>query len=176
MRARDGDRAATEAFIRASQQSVIDMCRHLGDTDNAEDLAQEVFVRALRSLPNFRNDGSARAWLMRIARNTCADAVRTKTRWRRRLSPAELPDVAEPERTGMVDNDLLLEQLSPDRREVMVLTQLAGLSYADTADLLGVPIGTIRSRVARARTDLLALLAEPETQNDTGPRASGDQR
>lgn len=176
LRARDGDRAATEAFIRAAQQPVVDLCRHLGDPDNAEDLAQEVFVRALRSLPQFRNDGSARAWLMRIARNTCADAVRSKTRWRKRLSPAELPEISVPDRTGYVDNDLLLQQLSPNRREVMVLTQLAGLSYTDAADLLGVPIGTIRSRVARARADLLALLTEPENESSASPRASGDQR
>ena len=111
---------------------------------------------------------------MRIARNTCADAVRSKTRWRKRLSPAELPDIAAPDRTGFVDNDMLLDQLSPDRREAIVLTQLAGLSYADAADLIGVPIGTVRSRVARARVDLLTLLAEPQNESDASPRASGD--
>ncbi len=165
IRARDGDRHAAEQFIRAAQQPVLDLCRHLGDPDNAEDLAQEVFVRALRSLPRFRNDGSARAWLMTIARHTCADAVRSKTRWRKRITPVELPEIAEPDLTGAVDNDLLLASLAPDRREVMVLTQLAGLSYADAADVLGCPIGTVRSRVARARSDLLEMLSNREDRN-----------
>lgn len=168
LRARDGDRNAAEAFIRAAQQPVLDLCRHLGDPDNAEDLAQEVFVRALRSLPRFRNDGSARAWLMTIARHTCADAVRSKVRWRKHVSAAELPDLPEFDRTGTIDNDLLLQQLQVDRREVMVLTQLAGLSYAETAEILGCPIGTVRSRVARARADLLELLAEPSQPDDAG--------
>ncbi|NNE95963.1 MAG: sigma-70 family RNA polymerase sigma factor [Acidimicrobiales bacterium] len=162
LQARDGDQLAAEAFIRASQQAVLDVCRHLGDPDNADDLAQEVYVRALRSLPRFRNDGSARAWLMTIARNTCADAVRSRSRRRLRISPAELPDPGVPDRSGTVDNDLLLAALSPERREAMVLTQLVGLSYADAARVIGVPIGTVRSRVARARGDLLEALREPD--------------
>lgn len=167
LRARDGDRQAAEAFIRAAQQPVLELCRHLGDPDNAEDLAQEVFVRALRSLPRFRNDGSARAWLMTIARHTCADAVRSKVRWRKHVSTVELPDVPEFDRTGAIDSDLLLSQLQADRREVIVLTQLAGLSYAETAEILGCPVGTVRSRVARARSDLIELLAEPPKTDET---------
>jgi RNA polymerase sigma-70 factor (ECF subfamily) len=174
LRARDGDRHAAESLIRAAQQPVLDLCRHLGDPDNAEDLAQEVFVRALRSLPRFRNDGSARAWLMTIARNTCADAVRSKTRWRKHVSPVELPESPEFDRTGSIDNELLLQQLRPDRREVIVLTQLAGLSYAEAAEILQCPIGTVRSRVARARADLLDLVAEPASHNESD--ANGARR
>jgi RNA polymerase sigma-70 factor (ECF subfamily) len=167
LRARDGDRHAAEIFIRAAQQPILDLCRHLGDPDNAEDLAQEVFVRALRSLPRFRNDGSARAWLMTIARNTCADAVRSKTRRRKHISPVGLPDQPDFDQTGGIDNELLLRQLDPERREVMVLTQLAGLSYAETAQIIGCPVGTVRSRVARARADLLDLLADPSHPSHT---------
>lgn len=105
---------------------------------------------------------------MTIARHTCADAVRSKIRWRKQISAVELPDEPEFDRTGAIDNDLLLSQLQTDRREVMVLTQLAGLSYAETAEILGCPVGTVRSRVARARSDLIELLVEPSRPDETG--------
>ncbi len=136
---------------------VQSLCRHLGDVDNADDLVQETYVRMMRSLPNFRGDGSARSWLLRIARNTCADATRVRRRRRTRDSYCEVPDVAAAPASGWAEVTSVLQGLSPERKQAFVLTQILNLSYQEAADILECPIGTVRSRVARAREDLLAV-------------------
>ena len=102
-----------------------------------------------------------RTWLLSIARRTCADAIRTKRRRRLTLvgddELLERPDTADRVAEGAAVDDLLA-RLHPDRREAFVLTQLMGLPYAEAAEVAGVPVGTIRSRVARARADLVAAL------------------
>lgn len=164
--ARDGNRHALEEFVRVTQRSVWLLCRHLGDPDTVEDLVQDTYLRALRSLPRFRNDGPARAWLLRIARNTCADATRSRIRRRRRMAEGEAPDTPVVSGSWEVVEDLL-RGISAERREAFVLTQFVGLSYAEAAAVAGCAVGTIRSRVSRAREDLLALL-DDETRGATG--------
>ena len=164
--ARDGNQHALDAFVRATHDDVWGLCRHLGDADNAEDLTQEVYLRALRSLPRFRRDGSAKSWLLTIARNTCADAVRSRSRWRRKRDYGEAPEVAVTDDDRTV-NDALLASLDDERREAFVLTQLVGCSYAEAAEIIGCPVGTVRSRVSRARSDLLAVLAADDTGSAT---------
>jgi RNA polymerase sigma-70 factor (ECF subfamily) len=156
--ARDGSDWALDAFIRTTQADVWSLCRHLGDPDSAEDLVQQVYERALRSLPRFRQSGSARGWLLTIARNTCADATRSRRRRRMRHDDRDLPEVEA------VDHDLtavddLLARLDQERREAFVLTQMVGCSYADAAAIIGCPVGTVRSRVSRARSDLLGFIS-----------------
>jgi RNA polymerase sigma-70 factor (ECF subfamily) len=135
--------------------------------DAADDVTQDTFVRAWRSLPGYRAEASARTWLLVIARRACADAVRARTR-RRRLA-ARLLDraVTGDERTDDVAGahalGALVAGLDRDRREALVLTQVLGCSYAEAAEVCGVPVGTIRSRIARAREDLLEQLAAAET-------------
>jgi RNA polymerase sigma-70 factor (ECF subfamily) len=157
--ARDGDATAAAAFIRATQADVWRLCRHLGDVAGADDLTQETYARAWRSLPSFRGDASARTWLLSIARRTAADAVRTATR-RRRLDtllprPERVPDPA----AGIAARALLAE-LPVEQRTAFVVTQLLGLSYDEAAGVCGCPVGTIRSRVARARDALVRLVEE----------------
>ena len=165
--ARDGDRLALAAVIRASQGEVWRLAAHLVGPDAADDVTQDTFVRAWRSLPGYRADASARTWLLVIARRACADAVRSRTR-RRRLA-ARLLDraVTADDRTDDVAGahalGALVAGLDPDRREALVLTQVLGCSYAEAAEVCGVPVGTIRSRIARAREDLLEQLAAAET-------------
>jgi RNA polymerase sigma-70 factor (ECF subfamily) len=154
--ARDGNRFALDSFTRKTLPAVQSLCRHLGDPDNAEDLVQETYARMMRSLPNFRGDGSARSWLLRIARNTCADATRVRRRRRTRDSFAEVPDIADAPRSGWTEVTSVLRSLSLERRQAFVLTQILDLPYQDAAEILECPIGTVRSRVARAREDLLA--------------------
>ena len=154
--ARDGNRFALDSFTRKTLPAVQSLCRHLGDPDNAEDLVQETYARMMRSLPNFRGDGSARSWLLRIARNTCADATRVRRRRRTRDSFAAVPDVADVPHSGWSEVTSVLRSLSPDRQQAFVLTQILDLPYQDAAEILECPIGTVRSRVARAREDLLA--------------------
>jgi RNA polymerase sigma-70 factor (ECF subfamily) len=155
-----GDRAAVAAFVRRTQPEVWRLCARLGD-----DLTQEVYLRALPALARFRADASARTWLLQIARHVCADHVRRSTRRRAlltRLAQRTDPTEVDAPATGQVDLDALVADLELDRRAAFVLTQILGLSYAEAAEACEVPVGTIRSRVARARADLLdALAADP---------------
>ncbi len=159
-----GDRVAMTAFVRRTQPEVWRVCARLGDRAEADDLTQEVYLRALPALTRFRGDASARTWLLQIARHVCADHVRRSTRRRalleRLVRRTTERDVVEAPRTGELDLDDAIEHLGVERRDAFVLTQVAGLSYAEAAQVCEVPIGTIRSRVARARADLLDALAE----------------
>lgn len=125
----------------------------------ADDVTQEVYLRAYRALPAFRGDSSARTWLLSIARRTCADAVRDLRRRRRLVARFERPSY-EPDPGQAIAVEALLSGLDPDRRLAFVLTQVLGLSYQEAAQICDCPVGTIRSRVARARADLLARLGE----------------
>lgn len=165
--ARDGDESSLAGFVRGSQADVWRLAAHLVDPDAADDVTQEVYLRAIPALARYRGEAPARAWLLSIARRTCADVVRRRGRERRlwhRL--VDQPDPAgaagEAPATGEVELDALLGGLDPERREAFVLTQVLGLSYADAALAGGVPVGTIRSRVARARDDLVQALSPPE--------------
>lgn len=160
--ARDGDRTALLHAIRASQADVWRLAAHLVGPDDADDVTQDTFVRAWKALPRFRGDSSARTWLLSIARRACVDAVRASVRRRRltdRVAPAA--DAADP--ADVADLDALVAGLDRDRRAAFVLTQVVGCSYEEAAAISGVPIGTIRSRVARARERLVAQLREAET-------------
>ncbi|MCO7220176.1 sigma-70 family RNA polymerase sigma factor [Klenkia sp. PcliD-1-E] len=161
--AADGDPLAAAALVRATQAEVWRLCAHLGDRQSADDLTQETYLRAFGSLHRFEGRSTVRTWLLSIARRTCADAIRARKR--RRLVLVGDDELLE--RTDGVDRtgqgaavDDLLARLHPDRREAFVLTQLMGLPYAEAAEVAGVPVGTIRSRVARARGDLVDALAD----------------
>ncbi|MGY1814396.1 sigma-70 family RNA polymerase sigma factor [Blastococcus sp. SYSU D00820] len=164
----DGDPLAAAALVRATQSDVWRLCAALGDPASADDLTQETYLRAFGSLHRFEGRSSLRTWLLAIARRVCADAVRSRRRRRLTLvrEDAELEALG---RTGAPDGDPvgegaavtdLLARLAADRREAFVLTQLLGLPYAEAAEVAGCPVGTIRSRVARARADLVAFLGE----------------
>jgi RNA polymerase sigma-70 factor (ECF subfamily) len=167
MAAGTGDPVAITAFVRRTQPDVWRLCARLGDRDSADDLTQEVYLRALPALERFRGDSSARTWLLQITRHVCADNVRRATRRRaglaRLVSRADRSDAVAPARTGELELDEAIASLTDDRREAFVLTQVTGLSYAEAAEVCDVPVGTIRSRVARARADLLDLLADEDS-------------
>jgi RNA polymerase sigma-70 factor (ECF subfamily) len=159
-----GDPLAAAALVRATQSDVWRLCAVLGDRQAADDLTQETYLRAFGALHRFEGRSSVRTWLLGIARHVCADALRARRR--RRLTLVR--DTADLETAGSVSladhvaegaavTDLL-DRLDPDRREAFVLTQLLGLPYAEAAEVAGCPVGTIRSRVARARADLVDSL------------------
>jgi len=169
-----GDPLAAAALVRATQSDVWRLCAALGDPRSADDLTQETYLRAFRALHRFEGRSSVRTWLLAIARRVCADALRSRRRRRLTL----VGDTAELEAAGAADltdriaegtavTDLLA-RLDADRREAFVLTQLLGLSYADAAEVAGCPVGTIRSRVARARADLLTSLGGVESGTADG--------
>jgi RNA polymerase sigma-70 factor (ECF subfamily) len=158
--ARGGDRVALAAVIRRTQAEVWRLCRHLVDPAEADDVTQEVYLRAWRSLPTWRAESSARTWLLAIARRTCVDAVRKRQRGRRlQVLSGQRPEPLAPDPTGEIELTELLAGLDPDQRAAFTLTQVIGLSYAEAAKVCECPVGTIRSRVARARTALVAELA-----------------
>ncbi|MEU9664186.1 sigma-70 family RNA polymerase sigma factor [Streptomyces bobili] len=168
--ARAGDADAVDRFVRALHRDVLRYVAHLGaDPQTVDDLAQDTFLRALGSLHRFEGRSSARTWLLAIARRAVMDSHRhaaTRPRpahvpdWRpaaERAQPRGLPGFDD----GVVLMDLLAA-LPADRRRAFVLTQLLGLSYEEAARRAGCPVGTVRSRVARARATLTGLLAEAE--------------
>jgi len=161
-RVAQGDRRAFEDLVRATQADVWRWCAHLVDPQSADDLTQETFLRAARSLRGFRGEGSGRAFLLGVARRTCLDELRRRGRrdaLQRRVAAWDRPDRhGTPSAEDAVAVEDLIAALPVDRREAFLLTQLLGLSYAETAEVLDVPIGTVRSRVARAREWMVGQL------------------
>ena len=156
-----GDSRAAREFFLWSQSEIERLCRLLGDPESIEDLVQETNERILASMHRFRGDGPAVHWVRQITRRVCADATRRRQRIRRRDRRAQQSTVAETRHDlGANEFDDVIDQLSADRRDAFVLTQVLGLSYAEAADVIDCPVGTVRSRVARARLDLIALLGD----------------
>ena len=135
---------------------------------DADEVTQDAFLRAYRALPGFRGDGPLEAWLLRIARSAAIDHVR---RSRRRPPTVGIDTLGDgPRGRGGdvgpvvaggeigVELDMLIANLSADVREAFVLTQVMGCSYEEAARVAEVPTGTIRSRVFRARRDLVGQL------------------
>ncbi len=158
-----GDRAALSEFIRRTQADVWRFVSRLAHPSLADDLTQETYLRVLSALPAFEGRSSARAWLVAIARRVVVDRIR-HDRARPRLAGGDglLDAIASLPAAGHPSSGLelaeLLGVLELDRREALVLTQLLGFSYAEAAEVCGCPVGTIRSRVARARADLVAAI------------------
>jgi RNA polymerase sigma-70 factor (ECF subfamily) len=163
----EGDDASVAELVRRTQADIWRCCEALGSRGEVEDLVQETYLRALGSIRRYRGDAPVRVWLLAVARNVCADHVRRRQRSRRlveRLRPLA-DDAATPLEAGPFppgDLDDLLAGIDPDRRDAFVLTQILGLSYDEAAVALGCPIGTIRSRVARARADLAAAVRQAD--------------
>jgi RNA polymerase sigma-70 factor, ECF subfamily len=159
--ARDGDHVALSSFVRRTWSDVVRLVTAVAGRDLAEDAAQDTYLRAIRALPAYRGDAGARTWLLSIARRAAIDAVRVAAR-RRRLTRL-LVDRGETTtiEVSLGDSALteqMLTRLEPDRRTAFVLTQLLGFDYAGAAAICGCPVGTIRSRVARARNQLIREL------------------
>ncbi|MET0419105.1 MAG: sigma-70 family RNA polymerase sigma factor [Actinoplanes sp.] len=161
--ARRGDAAAQAAFVRATQTDVWRFTAALVDPGAADDLTQETFLRAFKALDSFEGRSSVRTWLLGIARRTCADHLRAVVRRRRldaRLAAQAWTDLPAPDPAHRLSSADLLGRLSEERRTAFVLTQVLGLSYAEAAVVEEVPVGTIRSRVARARDELVTAVEQ----------------
>ncbi|SPF04559.1 sigma-70 family RNA polymerase sigma factor [Streptomyces sp. MA5143a] len=172
--ARGGDPEAVERFVGALHRDVRRFVAHLGaDPQVVDDLAQDTFLRALGSLHRFEGRCSARTWLLSIARRAVTDSFRYAAA---RPRPADVPDWrlaverAQPSGLPGFDDGIaladLLAALPDERREAFVLTQVLELPYEDAARLTACPVGTVRSRVARARATLVELLMAAEAPRD----------
>jgi RNA polymerase sigma-70 factor (ECF subfamily) len=165
-----GNERALEAFIKATQKDVWRFVTYLSDAGSADDLTQETFLRAIGAIERFSGRSTARTWLLSIARRVVADHIRhaqSRPRTAPGADPEQVPNGDRHARgfEDLVEVTTMIASLTVEQREALLLTQLLGLPYADAAAVCGCPVGTIRSRVARARG---ALLADAERDDLTG--------
>jgi RNA polymerase sigma-70 factor (ECF subfamily) len=178
-RAQQGDQTAFELLVRKYQHKVAKLVtRFVRDRGEAEDVTQEAFIKAYRALPGFRGESAFYTWLYRIAVNTAKNYL--ESRGRRppgsdlEIEGAELMDAgsllrdeASPERLALTEEigatvSRVINQLPVDLRTAIKLREIEGLSYEEIAEVMDCPIGTVRSRIFRAReaidTELKPLL------------------
>lgn len=170
-RCQEGDEVAWEALVRQLQGRVFAFCYHyLRDREEARDMAQETFIRIYRALPRFRREGSFLAWTLTIARNACHDrGERLRRTAAYGAEPVEEPGAiqhAAPEESH-VDRqarhqllELAIDDLSPNSREMILLKEIQGLQLKEIAAMLGIPLGTVKTRSHRARLELADRMLE----------------
>ncbi len=163
-----GDKRAFDMLVIKYQHKVFSIIgRYIRDQSEVQDVAQEAFIKAYRALPNFRGDSAFYTWLYRIAINTAKNHLVSRSR----RPPARdvdvddaefytgadlLKDVASPENTLQCQEleamvDLAIRELPEDLRTAVTLREMEGLSYEDIAAIMDCPVGTVRSRIFRAR-------------------------
>ena len=169
-----GEETAWEELVRLNTRKVYGLCyRFTGNGSEAQDLTQEVFLRVFRTIRTFRSaEGSFGTWLARVTRNLLIDHYR-RTRQERVTDSIEeqLPMLEEAGATASVRPDqgvagreageilqATLQKLSPDLREAVILRDLQEMEYREIADVLGIPEGTVKSRINRGRAELGRLL------------------
>jgi RNA polymerase sigma-70 factor (ECF subfamily) len=181
-KAQSGDEEAFELLVRAHQRYVFNLAyRLLGDRSEAEDVAQETFVRAWRGLPSFRAECRFATWLYRIARNVClnrlpqlqAELRQTDVLGHTVACPDPTPgDVLDAkERREFLHAELA--RLPAKYRLVLTLRYLQGFSYAEIAEVLNLPLGTVKTHLYRGREALAARLAAGELEMTRGRIQSG---
>lgn len=185
--AKEGDEQAFEALVTAYERKVYNYAlRSTGNEQDAMDITQEVFLRVFRSLSGFKEESSFSTWLYRITFNICIDFSRKNAkRNENSLSldgeaadgkELELPDERHAPETAYDRKELREEiagailRLSEQHREVLVMREISGLSYAEIAEVLELEEGTVKSRIARARENLRKIIVA--TGNIFGPKAS----
>ncbi len=163
-----GDTAAFEELVRAYQAHIWRFLRHLlGDPDLAEDITQETFVRVYRKLGTFRFRSKFSTWVFQVARNAGIDALRSRQR-RDRLLTAVEPRAPEVTSGGELRMEIeeALQTLSPKLREAFVLIEAFGFTYREAGRTIGVPEGTVKSRVYHAREQLVSWMTAGEEATD----------
>ena len=192
--AQAGDRVALETLLRRHHDRLYAVCRRLtGDDADAADACQEALLAVVRGLPRFDARSSFATWAYRVATNAALDELRRR---RRRPDPGLPPEwgpepEAEPWSTAgagaaaaggrpvddevatRLDLDAAIRQLSPEFRAPVVLRDLAGLSYDEIAEVLDIPAGTVRSRIARGRAALAELLGPGRNPRAAPGRQTG---
>jgi len=184
-RVQRGDKKAFELLMLKYQRKILRLLsRFIRDPAEVEDVAQEAFIKAYRALPQFRGDSAFYTWLYRIAINTAKNHLSASGR--RPSSPSEyenedgetfdetdnLSDINTPEsmmatREIAETVNLAIEALPEELRTAIVLREIEGMSYEDIAQSMGCPIGTVRSRIFRAREAIAARLRPLlDTQDD----------
>jgi RNA polymerase sigma-70 factor (ECF subfamily) len=173
--AQDGDLEAFARVARLAQPDIRRFCSWFNATTvDIEDLVQETLLRMYRHLDSFRVESRGMSWILSIARRACLDHARQLKR-RQRLSTSlehHATAVLSHNDSSTIHLEEIIRSLPTPLRDSFVLVRVFGFSYADVADILGCPLGTVQSRVARARSTLALLLADTDGQliyqNHTG--------
>lgn len=168
LRVQAGEKAAFDVLVRKYQQKIMNLVsRYIKDNFEVMDVTQEAFIKAYRALPNFRNESAFYTWLYRIAINTAKNYLVAQGRRPPKtdvdvvdaeqygIAPG-LQESASPERLLLTDELKkvvfdVIEELPEDLRSAITLRELEGLSYEQIADIMDCPVGTVRSRIFRAR-------------------------
>ena len=167
--AQDGDRAALEALLRRHHDRIAALCRRVcGNDADGADATQEALIAMVKGLARYDGRAAFSTWAYRVATNACLDELRRRSRRPLPGLEADDPalrssgagDVADAV-SARVDVDAALAQLSPEFRAVVVLRDLCALDYAEIAEVLGLPPGTVRSRIARGRAQLADHVGNP---------------
>ena len=178
-RFKDGDTSAFEEILLKYQDKVYNLCRHmLGNAHDAEDAAQDVFLKAYEALPKFQPEASLYTWLYRIATNTCIDFKKKPvfeslfgdSGEGEKLVHDQASDAPSPEKlyqSRQIGHALegCLGILSPKLRAIIILKEIEELPYEDIAKALEISMGTVKSRIARAREELQKCMKEFREQN-----------
>ena len=177
-RVQRGDKTAFDLLVRKYQHKVVKLVtRYMRDQSDAEDVAQEAFIKAYRAIPQFRGDSAFYTWLYRIAINTAKNAIVSRDRspidfdldlqnieesnsMQLRLADAETPESLLQTEEIRDTVNRAIEALPEDLRTAIVLRELEGLSYEDIAQAMDCPVGTVRSRIFRAREAIDKRLSE----------------
>ena len=177
-RARRGDESAFEALVTENEKRIYNLCRRLtGNQEDAAELTQEAFLNAWRGLGRFQGESSFSTWLYRLATNACIDFLRKEKRRQSLSMTVSLDDEEEARQVELPDERYApegaleraearravaegLERLTLEHRQVLVMREIHGLSYAEIGQVLGLEEGTVKSRIARARGALRKVLTE----------------
>jgi RNA polymerase sigma-70 factor (ECF subfamily) len=173
-----GDDAAWEMVVNSYAKRIYNLSyRYTSRRDEAEDLTQEIFIRVYQNLKSFRADsGSFQSWIMKVGRNLIIDHYRRTRRYQQAAGTEEMEamnlrddKVPNPQRSVEQSEASLflsegLQALSPELKEAIILRDLEGMAYLEIAGLLGIPEGTVKSRINRARLELAKLLVKRRAQ------------
>jgi len=162
-RAQAGQLDAFEELVRRHRLATYRVAlRMLGDQSDAEDATQDAFVQAWRNLGGFRADAAFPTWMYRIVTNRCLNMLRARRRTEPlpddREAPASRPDRIAEARWQVQDLKLAILRLTPEQRAPLVLRELQGCSYEEIAEALDVSISAVKSRLHRARLELLSAM------------------
>ena len=178
-----GDANAFETLVLEYEKNVYNIAlRMTGNSEDAADMTQEAFIKAYNSLQSFRGDSKFSVWLYRIVSNVCLDFLRSKNR-RPTVSLSVEDDDGEDAQLDVADEsqspDLLLDRkltrdsvrrgldsLPPDYRQILLLREIQGLSYDEIAQALSLEVGTVKSRIFRARKRLCTFLIDDGNISD----------
>lgn len=175
--AKSGDQDAFEQLVRDNEKRIYNLVlRMTGNPEDALDLSQETFLKAWKSLSSFKGDSAFSTWVYRLASNTCLDFLRRKKRQQETIGSAlslDDEDAPPPPSDESVQPEVQLERTErslalkkalaslPDHhRQILILRELSGLSYQEISDTLDLDIGTVKSRLTRARLSLRKILLE----------------